>query len=333
MSYWSDITNQSRQRQLRNYNRSKETGSKSSKATPTSPRAQSPDYPFWHNTTNNPYRWNQPVDESAGDGEDAGEILGDAGGGGYGGYGGYGGGRPAVNMDSVRRLLSQQPTQYTAMRVPEYSAPEFYEFDGAAYDQARKALATGLDTDRVAGQAAYADARTELGALASNPYARQGARQPATADPSTSALLARYGGEVDTSGAAAGNAAFEQLRSILGAAHAQRQAAETRAVGGDERRYLESLAGEGRMISHGIEVAEARAREQHRINEFQYGKQVADQIYQQQMAQAQADHAAASANVDLANQQQSAATQTLLNLISGGQAVDAATIDSILGGA
>ena len=248
-----------------------------------------------------------------------------------GGYGGGGG--SAINMDQIMKLLGKRPQQHTAMQVPEYSAPKFRDFDASVYDQARKALAQGLAADQARGSAAYGDARTELAALqaAGNPYERAATRQAAGGQPG-SGVLARYGGQVDTSGAEAGNAAFDQVRSLMAGAHGQRMAAEGRALAGDERRFGETLANQGRMYGQGIEMAQAKARAQYDQDAWRYGVEVADKMYQQRMAQAQADHSAPTANVDAANQYTSGAINTLINLISGGQKIDPATLEAFLGG-
>lgn len=250
-------------------------------------------------------------------------------GGGYGG--GYGG--SAINMDQIIKLLGRKPHQHTAMQVPEYSAPEFYDFDAGVYDQARKALAQGLAADQARGGTAYGDARTELAALqaAGNPYERAATQQTAGVQP-ISGVLARYGGQVDTSGAEAGNAAFDQARSLMAGAHGQRMAAEGRALAGDERRFGETLANQGRMYGQSIEMAQAKARAQYDQDAWRYGVEVADKMYEQRMAQAQADHSASTANVNAANEYTSGAINTLINLISGGQKIDPATLEAFLDG-
>jgi len=260
--------------------------------------------------------------------------LGSSGGGRrYSRYSGYSGPKQ-FDMNLIKNLLGRKPADYSAMQVPKYSAPEFYKFDGTAYAKARQALAESLSGDIQSGQAAYNAARTEMDALQGDPYRsssspyRTGRSIPQPAE----SALGRFGGAVDTSGAAAGDAAFANLRSILSGAHGQRQAAEARALSGDERRFMESLAAEGRMAGRGIEMAEVKAREAHRINEFNYGKDVADRIYEQQVAQAQADYAASSANTEQSNAYTQSVVNTLLSLITGGQKMDAAAINAILGG-
>ena len=319
MSYWSDITNQSRQRQSRNLVTN--PGSKNSVDTPGR------NSPTKHQTDWELRKVDLPPDHTE-------LTLGTPTPGSTGGRGrGYGGPRQ-YDMDLIKNLLGRKPADYSAMQVPKYSAPEFYKFDGTAYAKARQALAEGLSSDIQSGQGAYDAARIEMEALQRNPYRsssspyRTGRSIPQPAE----SALNRFGGAVDTSGAAAGNAAFAELRSILSGAHSQRQAAEARALSGDERRFTESLAAEGRMASRGIEMAEVKAREAHRINEFNYGKEVADRIYEQQMAQAQADHAASSANTEQSNAYTQNVVNTLLSLITGGQKMDAAAIDAILGG-
>jgi len=324
MSYWSDITNQSRQRQSRNLvtkPRQTDPGAKGAIDTPgrNSPTKHQTDWEF--------AQVGLPPDHTE-------LTLGTPAPGSTGGRGrGYGGPRQ-YDMDLIKNLLGRKPADYSAMQVPKYSAPEFYKFDGTAYAKARQALAEGLSSDIQSGQGAYDAARIEMEALQRNPYRsssspyRTGRSIPQPAE----SALNRFGGAVDTSGAAAGNAAFAELRSILSGAHSQRQAAEARALSGDERRFTESLAAEGRMASRGIEMAEVKAREAHRINEFNYGKDVADRIYEQQMAQAQADHAASSANTEQSNAYTQNVVNTLLSLITGGQKMDAAAIDAILGG-
>jgi hypothetical protein len=234
-------------------------------------------------------------------------------------------------MAAITRLLGRKPQQHTAMQVPEYQAPEFYDFDDAVYDRARTALTQGIAADQASGAAAYEAARAELAALQSNPYARQGARQPTRAAGPAAASLGRFGGQVDTSGAAAGNAAFDQVRQLLGGAQQQRQAAEGRALSGDERRFSESLANQGRTMGQGIEMAAARARQQYDQDAWRYGVETADKLYNQRMLQAQADHQASSANVDLGNQHSSGSINTLIQLLSSGQKVDPEIIAQFVG--
>jgi len=244
MSYWSDITNQSRQRQSRNLVTN--PGSKNSVDTPgrNSPTKHQTDWEY------------DPV----GLPPDHTELtLGTPAPGSTGGRGrGYGGPRQ-YDMDLIKNLLGRKPADYSAMQVPKYSAPEFYKFDGTAYAKARQALAEGLSSDIQSGQGAYDAARIEMEALQRNPYrsssspyrtgrsipqpieveAPQGNPYRSSSSPyrtgrsipqPAESALNRFGGAVDTSGAAAGNAAFAELRSILSGAHSQRQAAEARAL-------------------------------------------------------------------------------------------------------
>jgi len=319
----------------------------------------------WANTSNNTYYTTPQLDNDAGTGPSIEELMALMNGGGRPRGGGGGGGGPTANYSAMYEALQgYKPQQYEAGTVPQYQdsglryeaadfgtydAPEFYDFDTGTYDRARLALADGLTADRAAATGAYGDAMAELAALyADNPYAGREFTQ-AGADPNaqTQALLSQYGGSVDTSGGMQADRAFQNVMGLNAAATQQRQAAEQRALSGDERRRMETLGNQGRMMGHQIEMQQARALEQYNKDKWMYGEQVArynyennirqqmhnneianqnvglqqnayDQAYGSNVAQYQANQAAANANVDLANQTSATQLQAIIDMLSQG---------------
>lgn len=270
---------------------------------------------------------------------------GTTGGGRGGGGGGYGGASSVIDTAAIRRLLdgytpkadTWESLSLDRLDMPEYNAPEFYEFDGSVYDQASQGLRQGIAADRRTGNDAYAGALAELDRY-QNPFGDTGTRN-APMDATMQRWLQANGVQADQAqlnqGAQA-DVAFGRVMDLLGGVAEQSRAAEGRALSGDQRRFNESLDNQGRNMQLGIDMALANARSQYERDAWRYGVEVAQQMYQARVQEAIANNQTANqeaiANnqgVNQTNANNNAAQnaydqqklQTLIDLLASGQKV------------
>jgi hypothetical protein len=255
---------------------------------------------------------------------------GGSGGGGGGGGGGGAAGPAPIDWASLERVMGYRPTDYTyADYTPEqYTGTGFYDFDPSVYNQARQGLDEGLAADLAAGRAAYGDARTELQQY-QNPFANVdfATNQVGFSDAMQRMLDANQVAPdfmaADQAQGVQADQAFGNLLSMLGATADQRQGAELRALGGDERRLQESLRSQGRTMGLGIDMALAQARSQYEREKWQYGEQIAQRNYearvQAAIANNQGRNEIAQANVTQANQARQNNLNAILELIAAGR--------------
>jgi hypothetical protein len=283
---------------------------------------------------------------------------GPGGGGGYGGGGGGGGGggAPPIDTGSIMALLGRRPQQQTwqdyqwqDVDLPDYQAQEFYAFDPTQYNQARTGLQQGIAADTATGNQAYADANTELSQY-QNPFANRAYTQNQPMDAAMQRMMQANGATADqatTNQGVQADAAFGNVLALLGGAAQNNQASSLRALGGDQRRFQESLANQGRNMGLGIDMAQARAQEQYNKDKWQYGVEVADRKYQATMQEIMANNQGRNqvgmannqglnqtnqANVQGGNEFDANALQTLIQLISGGAAIDPALLQQYISG-
>lgn len=260
-------------------------------------------------------------------------------GGGYGSYSG-GGGLTDAGMKQIMQLLGRKPKQYeyNPLAIDDYQGTGFRDWDGSMYDMARSGITEGLAADAAAGAAAYGDARTELDQYR-NPFAgREYATNQGMPD-AMQRMLAANNATLDPTETARGSeadAAFGNVLALLGGTADQAQASAQRALGGDERRFNESLASQGRTMNLGVNMTEAKARQQYEQDKWQYGEDIARANYEKNsqvaMANNQGQNQTDQANVGLANDAQSSGVDTLIQLLASGQKIDPAQLAAFMGG-
>lgn len=230
-------------------------------------------------------------------------------------------------------MLGRRPQQQTwqNLDMPDYQASEFYAFDPTQYNQARTGIDQGIAADRTTGNQAYADATTELQQY-QNPFANRAYTTNQPMDAAMQRMMQANGVQADQATANQGvqaDAAFGNVLSLLGGAAANNQASSLRALGGDQRRFDESLNNQGRTMRLGVDMAQARAQDQYNKDKWQYGEEVARFNYNNNMAEAQANNqgvnATNAANVSGNNAFDANAVKTIIEMIAGG-----ATFDPVL---
>ena len=245
----------------------------------------------------------------------------------------------ALNSYSPQQY-SFDPLTYQNLELPEYQGTGFYDFDSTMYDQMRAGLEEGLTADRASGMAAYGDARNEL-AQYQNPYTQDFTRnQPM--DAAMQKMLAANGLDAGVVGddlvrGVQADQAMAVTRDLLRGNAQMSQDAQMRALGGDQRRFNESLNNQGRNLGLGIDMALAQARSQYEKDKWAYGEQIAQQNYQTNVQQAMVNHqgqnqttqannqmwnSVKQANVQGANDWNSQQMQTILDLIASGVNID-----------
>lgn len=259
-------------------------------------------------------------------------------------------------MNSILALMGRKPQQYSwqdyqyqDVDLPEYQAREFYNFDTSQYDKARTGLQQGLAADLSTGNQAYADAGTEL-AQYQNPFANRAYTQNSPIDASMQRMLQANGGQQDqatTNQGVQADQAFGNVLSLLGGAASNQQASAQRALGGDQRRFTESLNNQGRNMGLGIDMAQARAQEQYNKDKWQYGEEVARLNYQTNMQEAtmnnqgrnqvgmqnnQGQNQTAQGNAHMSNDWWTNNSKSLIELIAGGAPIDAAALQAFISG-
>lgn len=271
--------------------------------------------------------------------------------------GGYGGGIGAANMAAIMKLLGRKPQQYAApqsyewqdLALGQYDAPEFRQFDGSQYDLMKGGITKGLAADAAAGGAAYGDARTELEQY-QNPFSnRQYSQNTGMPEAMQRMLAANDVGldQAETNRGVQADAAFGNVLALLGGAADQSQASSMRALGGDERRFNESLASQGRTMNLGVDMAKSKALQAYEQEKWQYGESVARANYETRMQEAIANNQGRNqvgqantqqtneinqANTALANDYQQSSGNALIDLLASGQKIDPAAFAAYLGG-
>ena len=265
--------------------------------------------------------------------------------------GGGGGGVTQLDMASVLKLLGQEPTQYGAPEqnvyqdvvIPDYVGSPFRAWDGSMYETMRNGITEGLAADRRAGMAAYGDARTELSQY-QDPFSNRGYAQNQAMPAAMQRMMAANNVQFDPAETARGaqaDVAFGNVLALLGGTAQQAQASNMRALGGDERRFGESLDSEGRSMQLDVNMTESKARQQYDIEKFAYGESIARANYEKnsQLAATNAagQNAAAEANLAATNEVNQANTKMmndyrennaniLIDLIASGQNIDPAIL-------
>ena len=263
-------------------------------------------------------------------------------GGGYGSYGGGGGGCGLTDagMKQIMQLLGRKPQQYgyNPLAIDDYQGTGFRDWDGSMYDMARGGVTEGLAADAAAGAAAYGDARTELDQYR-NPFAgREYATNQGMPDAMQRMLKANNAtlDPTETARGSEADAAFGNVLALLGGTADQAQASAQRALGGDERRFNESLASQRRTMNVGVNMTEAKARQQYEQDKWQYGEDIARANYEKNSQVAMANNTGQNqtdqANVGLINDNNAQSTQALIQLLSSGQKIDPAQLTAFMGG-
>ena len=230
--------------------------------------------------------------------------------------GGSGGGNI---MSQVLNLIGKgRRDQYQDLAVSDYGG-----------------IARGLASDAASGATAYGDARTELSQYQDPFTGRSYATNQGIPEAMQRMMRANNVGmeqtEIDRGIQA--DAAFGNVLALLGGASQQAQDSNMRALAGDERRFNESLASQGRTMSLGVDMTEAQARQQYSQDAFEYGEGIARQNYDKNMQVALANSAGqnqvSQSNTTLANNDIS----TLIQLLAGGFGpIDPAALAAYQGG-
>jgi len=226
------------------------------------------------------------------------------------------------------RLIGKKPQSfnYTPLDLPDYNAPDFYDFDGTQYDLARQGLTEGIAAGRQSGNQTYDDARFELDQY-QNPYGNVQTTNPGVRDAMARMMQANgidpnILSGVDAEGVQA-DRAFGNTQALLAGTADQRQASNQRALSGDQRRFNENLSGEERSMGLSIDMALARARSQYDKDLWQYGKDEADRRYEIAVAEATANNqgvnSANQANTQAMNTWQQGAVNPLMELLLSGR--------------
>lgn len=270
---------------------------------------------------------------------------------------GGGGGIGAANMAAIMKLLGRKPQQYAApqsyewqdLALGQYDAPEFRKFDGSQYDLMKGGITEGLAADAAAGGAVYGDARTELEQY-QNPFSnRQYSQNTGMPEAMQRMLAANDVGldQTETNRGVQADAAFGNVLALLGGTADQSQASSMRALGGDERRFNESLASQGRTMNLGVDMARSKALQAYEQEKWQYGESVARANYETRMQEAIANNQGRNqvgqantqqtneinqANTGLANDYQQSSGSALIDLLASGQKIDPAALAAYLGG-
>lgn len=259
---------------------------------------------------------------------------------GGGGGGGGGGGAPPIDMNSIMALLGRRPQQQTwqNLDMPDYQAQEFYAFDPTQYDKARTGITQGIAADRSTGNQAYADATTELQNY-QNPFANRQYTQNQPMDQAMQRMMQANGVQADqatTNQGVQADAAFGNVLGLLGGAANQYQASGLRALGGDQRRFDESLNNQARNLSLGVDMRQAAAQEQYNKDKWQYGEGVARYNYEQNMQEGQYNNQGQNqtnaANVQGNNTFDANTVNTLIQLIGSGATLTPELLAQYLGG-
>ena len=277
---------------------------------------------------------------------------------GPGGPGGPGGGVPKIDMAAILKLLGgNKPTpygppkayEYEDLVVPDYAGTGFREYDGSMYDTMRSGITEGLAADARAGATAYGDARTELSQY-QDPFTDRGYAQNQAMPAAMQRMLAANNVQLDPAEAAQGgqaDAAFGNVLALLGGNARQAQASSMRALGGDERRFGESLASEGRSMQFGVNMTEAKARQTYEQEKWQYGEDIARSNYEKNtqlaatnsagrntagQSNTQATNEVNLANTQMGNESRDNNVNALIQLLASGQKIDPAALAAFMGG-
>lgn len=262
-----------------------------------------------------------------------------SGGGGRGGGGGGGAAAPQYSqaqIDWLTQLLARsrpQATTATNLDLPDYNA----QFDPSMYNELEGKFNTAVASDRAAANAAYGQLNQYLNdsyrnAFANNNYARQGPGQDSMA---MQRMLQSQGmnpalAAQQTEGQAAGNAAFSNLWSLLGANEDTAQANRLRRAqidAGTTNRALDVAALQG-QTGIGLQRSQAQSAFQQRVAEMQ------NQIAQQEaMANWQRQNEVSDVNASNQNSYINAQMQALLGIMPDlkGSAVGMPSLDSLFG--
>jgi hypothetical protein len=272
--------------------------------------------------------------------------------------GGPGGGGRQIDMAAILKLLGgNKPTpygppkayEYEDLVVPDYVGTGFREYDGSMYDTMRSGIAEGLAADARAGATAYGDARTELSQY-QDPFTDRGYTQNQAMPAAMQRMLAANNVQLDPAEAARGgqaDAAFGNVLALLGGNARQAQASNMRALAGDERRFGESLASEGRSMQFGVNMTESKAREQYNREKWQYGEDIARSNYEKNtqlaatnstgrnmagQSNTQATNEVNLANTRMGNESRDNNVNALIQLLASGQKIDPAALAVFMGG-
>jgi uncharacterized membrane protein len=272
--------------------------------------------------------------------------------------GGPGGGGRQIDMAAILKLLGgNKPTpygppkayEYEDLVVPDYAGTGFREYDGSMYDKMRTAGAEGLAADLQVGKTAYGDARTELSQY-QDPFSNRGYTQNQAMPAAMQRMMAANNVQFDPAETAQGgqaDAAFGNVLALLGGTAQQAQASNMRALAGDERRFGESLASEGRSYANAINMTEAKARQTYEQEKWQYGEDIARSNYEKNtqlaatnstgrntagQANTQATNEVNLANTRMGNESRDNNVNALIQLLASGQKIDPAALAAFMGG-
>tara|TARA_R110000744_G_scaffold228129_1_gene346110 strand:+ start:426 stop:1142 length:717 start_codon:yes stop_codon:yes gene_type:complete len=234
----------------------------------------------------------------------------------------------------ISQARNQGAYQYQDLAVPDYVGPQFREYDGSMYDTARSGITRGLASDAASGATAYGDARTELSQYQDPFTGRSYATNQGIPEAMQRMMRANNVGmeqtEIDRGIQA--DAAFGNVLALLGGSSQQAQDSNMRALAGDERRFNESLASQGRTMSLGVDMTEAKARQQYSQDAFDYGEGIARQNYDKNMQVASANNAGRNQAMQVNSTRANDANNTLINLLASGQGIDPAALAAYMGG-
>ena len=256
-----------------------------------------------------------------------------------GGGSSWGGGAAAPDWGTLTKLFTRLPQgfKYQPLDLPEYQGTGFYKFNNAPYEQRRKSADTAFTDDLAAGNTAYSEAAGEL-ARYQNPFSGRDFQT----NPQQSAAMQRMlaanrvaPDQATINQGANADQAFGNVLALLGGVADQSQAATMRALGGDQRRFGESLASEQRGINNQIEMRRAQALDQYQKDKWMYGEDIARQNYQTRIAMETANNQGLNqttmANVQAFNDYVSGNANMLAELAASGQTVPTSVTSAVTG--
>src|SRR6188768_3543604 len=247
------------------------------------------------------------------------------GGSGGGGGGGGGGGAAPVDLTSILGLLNRKPQQQTWQNLDfqEYVPTAYRDFNSKAYDTMRSGLTDAITADRAAGNAQYAQLGQEM-ANYQNPWATPTSIQNPAMSASMQRMMQANGtptntNQTDINQGVQADQAFGNLGSMLGVIAGQEQQSRQLANQGYQRNLNERLDAEQRGGMLGVNMSETKARELYEQEKWQFGEQVAQQNYQNRMANNQynnqGQNTTNASNVTAGNDWSSAGIKTIIDAL------------------
>ena len=244
--------------------------------------------------------------------------------------GGGGGGEAAPDYSAWGGWAAQaQPGMYdyTPLDLPDYNAPEFYDFDPGQFDVARQGVQTGIADARARGNTAF-DRSAQSYMNYEDPFAAGPRTSNPGIDPRLMASMEAWGGAGSSQAAQTfgegvqADDAMGSVYDLLSKVGAQFNQGQLAGVEGDRMQMDQRLGGEERMLTLGVDMALARAKSQYQQDLFAYGKAEADKRYeiavQEALANNQGTNNANQMNTQTTNNWNQGIIDSILTMIGNG---------------